>query len=81
MITQIKSVNKTDAQTLLHAFDSVESILNSTNEQLCVCPGLVSLKAQRLFQSFNQPFKRIKQKTKSKENNQFHDEQNFDEDL
>jgi ERCC4-type nuclease len=56
----VKSVNKTDAQTLLHAFGSLDSIINASNEQLCVCPGLGSLKAQRLYQSFNQPFKRQK---------------------
>jgi DNA excision repair protein ERCC-1 len=53
-------VNKTDAQTLLHAFGSLQSIISASNEQLSVCPGLGSLKAQRLIQSFNQPFKRSK---------------------
>jgi DNA excision repair protein ERCC-1 len=85
-ITQVKSINKTDAQTLLHAFGSLKSILNATNEQLCVCPGLGSLKAQRLHQSFNQPFKRQKQKQKTnKQEKHFQDERldlsNIDEDL
>ncbi|CAF1055084.1 unnamed protein product [Rotaria sordida] len=44
IITQVKSVNKTDAQTLLYGFGSLESILNSSNEQLCVCPSLDQLK-------------------------------------
>ncbi|CAF4957748.1 unnamed protein product, partial [Rotaria magnacalcarata] len=39
MITEVKSINKTDGQTLLHAFGSLEKILNSSNEQLSVCPG------------------------------------------
>ena len=81
MITQVKSVNKSDAQTLLHAFGSLESILNATNEQLTVCPGLGALKAQRLFQSFNQPFKRIKQKQMQKTNTQQLDLSNFDEEF
>ena len=81
MITQVKSVNKSDAQTLLHAFGSLESILNATNEQLTVCPGLGALKAQRLFQSFNQPFKRIKQKQMQKTNAQQLDLSNFDEEF
>ena len=87
MITQVKSVNKTDAQTLLHAFGSLETILNASNEQLCVCPGLGSLKAQRLYQSFNQSFKRQKQKTLkiTKQEKNFDDEQldlsNIDEDF
>ncbi|CAF1175109.1 unnamed protein product [Rotaria sordida] len=44
IITQVKSVNKTDTQTFLHGFGSLESILNSSNEQLCVCPSLDQLK-------------------------------------
>ena len=70
-------MNKTDGQTLLHAFGSFESILNATNEQLCVCPGLGSLKAHRLYQSFNQPFQR--KKFRKFEEKNFDDEQ-FDED-
>ncbi len=42
----------------------MDSIINASNEQLAVCPGLGSLKAQRLYQSFNQPFKRQKQRPK-----------------
>lgn len=56
----MKSINKSDAQTLLHAFGSFESILNATNDQLNVCPGLGKLKAQRLYQTFNQSFMRKK---------------------
>ncbi|CAF3816638.1 unnamed protein product [Rotaria sp. Silwood1] len=79
MITQVKSVNKTDGQTLLHAFNSLDKILNSSNEQLCVCPGLGTLKAQRLYQAFNQPFKRQKQiKILNKQDKHFDDQINFD---
>ncbi|CAF1196146.1 unnamed protein product [Adineta steineri] len=90
VMTQVKSVNKTDAQTLLHAFNSLETLLNASNEQLCVCPGLGTLKAQRLYQAFNQPFKRQKQKQKqnikiNKEEKNFDDEHldlpNIDDDL
>ncbi|CAF2818692.1 unnamed protein product [Rotaria sp. Silwood2] len=79
MITQIKSVNKTDAQTLLHGFGSLEKILNSSNEQLCVCPGLGTLKAQRLYQSFNQPFKREKQKININKQNKISQDKHFDD--
>ena len=61
-ITEVKSVNKTDGQTLLHAFGSLEKILNASNEQLAVCPGLGTLKAQRLSQAFQQSFQRTKKK-------------------
>lgn len=61
MITQVKSVNKTDAQTLLHAFGSIDAIINASYEQLCVCPGLGSLKARRLYEAFHQSFQRKKQ--------------------
>ncbi len=72
-------MNKTDAQTLLHAFGSLESIINASNEQLCVCPGLGSLKAQRLYQSFNQPFKRQKQRIKlNKIQEKTFDDEQFD---
>ncbi|CAF3459873.1 unnamed protein product, partial [Rotaria sp. Silwood2] len=75
----IKSVNKTDAQTLLHGFGSLEKILNSSNEQLCVCPGLGTLKAQRLYQSFNQPFKREKQKININKQNKISQDKHFDD--
>ncbi|CAF4067667.1 unnamed protein product, partial [Rotaria magnacalcarata] len=39
MITEVKSINKTDGQTLLHAFGSLEKILNSSNEQLSMKIG------------------------------------------
>jgi DNA excision repair protein ERCC-1 len=85
-IIQVKSINRTNAQTLLHAFCSLKSILNATNEQVCVCPGLESSKAQRLYQSFNQPFKRQKQKVKlNKQEKHFQDERldlsNIDENI
>jgi NAD-dependent DNA ligase len=62
---QVKSINKSDGQTLLHAFGSVGAIVNATNDQLSVCPGLGKLKAQRLFQAFHQPFLRAKPKKSS----------------
>ncbi|CAM4934488.1 unnamed protein product [Rotaria socialis] len=45
-----------------HQLNPNYKILSSSNEQLSVCPGLGTLKAQRLYQAFNQPFKRQKQK-------------------
>ena len=56
--SKIKSINKTDGQTLLHAFGSFDSIIKSSIEQLSICPGLGKLKAQRLYQTFNQSFSR-----------------------
>ena len=79
MTTQVKSVNKTDAQTLLHAFGTLETLLNASNEQLCVCPGLGTLKAQRLYQAFNQPFKRQKQKAKTSKQEKIPEEKPFED--
>ncbi|CAF0875151.1 unnamed protein product [Didymodactylos carnosus] len=61
-LTTIKSVNKTDANTLLHAFGSLDSILNATQDQLNVCPGLGQLKAKRIYDAFHMPFLRQKRR-------------------
>jgi DNA excision repair protein ERCC-1 len=50
-ITQVKSVNKTDAQTLLHAFGSFESVLNASHEQLSACPGFRIIKSSTITSS------------------------------
>eukprot|EP01127_Copromyxa_protea_P013293 TRINITY_DN3565_c0_g1_i3.p1 TRINITY_DN3565_c0_g1~~TRINITY_DN3565_c0_g1_i3.p1 ORF type:complete len:272 (-),score=20.61 TRINITY_DN3565_c0_g1_i3:70-885(-) len=38
-ITSIRSVNSTDAMTLLKNFGSLKNIMNATHEQLILCPG------------------------------------------
>ena len=55
-LTSVKSINKTDAVSLISTFDSFENIVKSDDDQLIVCPGMAALKAQRLRQLLRKPF-------------------------
>ncbi|KAJ8255557.1 hypothetical protein COCON_G00194210 [Conger conger] len=55
-LTTIKSVNKTDAMTLLATFSTMEGIMNASKEELELCPGLGPQKARRLHDTLHQPF-------------------------
>ena len=57
-LTSVKSVNKTDAVTLLSAFGSLERIIKASIEELSLCPGLGPQKAQRLYKVLQESFKR-----------------------
>ncbi|KAM3861935.1 DNA excision repair protein ERCC-1 [Diretmus argenteus] len=61
-LTTVKSVNKTDAVTLLSTFSSVEGIINASKEDLVLCPGLGPQKARRLYDVLHQPFLKSKKK-------------------
>ncbi|XP_022536368.1 DNA excision repair protein ERCC-1 isoform X1 [Astyanax mexicanus] len=61
-LTTVKSVNKTDAITLLSAFSSLEGIINASKEELVLCPGLGPQKAKRLHDVLHQPFLKSKKK-------------------
>ncbi|XP_022051836.2 DNA excision repair protein ERCC-1 [Acanthochromis polyacanthus] len=61
-LTTVKSINKTDAITLLSTFSSVEGIISASKEDLVLCPGLGPQKARRLFDVLHKPF--LKSKTK-----------------
>ncbi|CAJ1079209.1 DNA excision repair protein ERCC-1 isoform X1 [Xyrichtys novacula] len=61
-LTTVKSINKTDAITLLSTFSSVEGIISATKEDLVLCPGLGPQKARRLYDVLHKPF--LKSKTK-----------------
>ncbi|XP_017279356.1 DNA excision repair protein ERCC-1 [Kryptolebias marmoratus] len=60
-LTTVKSINKTDAITLLSTFSSVEGIINASKEDLVLCPGLGPQKARRLHDVLHKPF--LKSKT------------------
>ncbi|XP_037542312.1 DNA excision repair protein ERCC-1 [Nematolebias whitei] len=62
-LTTVKSVNKTDAVTLLSTFSSVEGIINASKEELVLCPGLGPQKARRLHDVLHKPF--LKSKTEN----------------
>ncbi|XP_031434294.1 DNA excision repair protein ERCC-1 [Clupea harengus] len=55
-LTTVKSVNKTDAVTLLSTFSSIEGIIKASKEELVLCPGLGPQKAKRLYDVLHQPF-------------------------
>lgn len=55
-LTTVKSVNKTDAMTLLSAFDTMEGIMNTSTDDLSLCPGFGPQKAKRLHDIFQEPF-------------------------
>ncbi|XP_042350806.1 DNA excision repair protein ERCC-1 [Plectropomus leopardus] len=61
-LTTVKSINKTDAMTLLSTFQSVEGIISASKEDLVLCPGLGPQKARRLHDVLHKPF--LKSKTK-----------------
>ncbi|XP_014668819.1 PREDICTED: DNA excision repair protein ERCC-1-like [Priapulus caudatus] len=65
-LTSIKKVSKTDAQTLLSTFGSLEKIVKTSKDDLSLCPGVGPQKAQRLYDMFHEPFlKANKQKTET----------------
>jgi len=57
-LTSVKSVNKTDAATLISVFGSLEDIVNASIEDLTLCQGFGPHKAQRLHKVLHQTFKR-----------------------
>lgn len=57
-LTTVKSVNKTDSQTLLATFGSLEQLTAASRDDLALCPGLGPQKARRLFDVFHEPFLR-----------------------
>ncbi|KAL1456554.1 hypothetical protein WDU94_001275 [Cyamophila willieti] len=55
-LTSVRSVNKTDATTLLSTFGSLEAIIKASKDSLSLCPGLGPSKASRLHNVLHQPF-------------------------
>jgi len=55
-LTAVKSINKTDTNTLLDIFGNVSNIFSASEHQLLMTPGLGDKKVKRLYQAFNEPF-------------------------
>ncbi|XP_055001616.1 DNA excision repair protein ERCC-1 isoform X2 [Sorex araneus] len=58
-LTTVKSVNKTDSQTLLATFGSLQQVIAASREDLALCPGLGPQKARRLFDVLHEPFLKV----------------------
>jgi DNA excision repair protein ERCC-1 len=58
IFTAVRSINKSNAATLLDVFQSVGGVFQADAEQLMLCPGLGEKRARRLFAAFNEPFRK-----------------------
>ena len=57
-LTSVKSVNKTDAVTLLGTFHTLEAIIHASPEDLALCPGFGPSKAKKLHKVLHDLFRR-----------------------
>ena len=57
-LTSVKSVNRTDAVTLLGTFKTLSNIISASVEDLALCPGFGPNKAQKLHKVFSENFRR-----------------------
>lgn len=55
-LTSVKSVNRTDAATLLGSFDTFGDLVRANTDLLTCCPGISMVKAKRLQTLFQKPF-------------------------
>ena len=56
-LTSIKSVNRTDATTLLSNFKTLDYIYAASEEDLSLCPGIGPQKAKRLHRVLHEKFR------------------------
>lgn len=61
VLTNVKSVNKTDVLTLLGTFGNFANICRADEKMLAQCPGIGDKKVRWLHQTFNEPFIKRKQ--------------------
>jgi len=52
----VRSVNKTDAATLLFQFGNFKNVMTASAEDIQLCPGVGEKKARRVHEAFNKPF-------------------------
>ncbi|XP_012224394.1 DNA excision repair protein ERCC-1 isoform X1 [Linepithema humile] len=63
-LTTVRSVNKTDASTLLTTFGTLADIVKAQSNTLAFCPGFGLHKAQKLHKVLHEPFLRTSKPTK-----------------
>jgi DNA excision repair protein ERCC-1 len=59
-LSSVKRINKSDAVSLMSAFESLERLTAASKDSLSVCPGLGPQKAEQLHNLFNRSFVRHK---------------------
>ncbi|XP_076631758.1 DNA excision repair protein Ercc1 [Colletes latitarsis] len=57
-LTTIRSVNKTDATTLLSTFGTLSELLKTKPNTLALCSGIGLQKAERIYNTLHEPFLR-----------------------
>lgn len=62
ILTNIRSVNKTDVVTLMGVFNSFGAICRASEEELVQCPGLGEKKVKRLHKILHEPFQAVNTK-------------------
>lgn len=63
-LTTIRSVNKTDATTLLSTFGTLGQLIKTKPNTLALCPGVGLQKAQRIHKTLHEPFLRTSRSAK-----------------
>lgn len=56
VLTNVRSVNKTDVITLLDVFGSFGNICRANEQELALCPGIGDKKVKRLHRALHEPF-------------------------
>lgn len=65
-LCNIRSINRTDAATLLNTFGSLNDIIKASYESIALCPGIGPYKARNVKNVLKQPFvKSIDKKTQN----------------
>lgn len=57
-LTTVRGVNKTDVKVMGDAFGSVAAMFQAEADELQACPGVGPTKARRLYEAFNEPFRK-----------------------
>lgn len=64
VLTNVRSVNKTDVVTLMDVFGSFGGICRAGEQELVLCPGIGDKKVKRLHRALNEPFLPPESRTK-----------------
>lgn len=63
-LTTVRSINRTDATTLLSTFGTLSELIAAPSSTLALCPGVGLQKAQRLHKVLHEPFLRVQKNRK-----------------